>query len=117
MERHQRLPATGPQREALRQKGQFWTPEWVAQAMVTYVLQDGVNHLFDPAVGSGVFFRVAKAIGQQEDKSIILSGTEIDSQALSQALQAGLTSDDLARVQQCDFVLQPPNRQFHAIVA
>ncbi len=39
MERHQRLPATGPQREALRQKGQFWTLDWVAQAMVSYVLQ------------------------------------------------------------------------------
>lgn len=33
------LPATGPQREALREKGQFWTPLWLAKAMVSWVTE------------------------------------------------------------------------------
>ena len=43
-------------REALREKGQFWTPGWVAEAMVEYVLagRDDVL-LFDPAWGRGLF--------------------------------------------------------------
>jgi hypothetical protein len=35
---HQDLPSAGQAREALRQKGQFWTPRWVAEAMVGYLL-------------------------------------------------------------------------------
>ena len=42
-------------REALRQKGQFWTPPWVAEAMVGYVIRGGANAIFDPAVGAGAF--------------------------------------------------------------
>jgi len=30
-------PADWTEREALREKGQFWTPPWVAEAMVAYV--------------------------------------------------------------------------------
>ena len=54
------LPRSSPAREVLRQKGQFWTPEWVAKAMVAYVLKDGADTIFDPAVGTGVFFLTAK---------------------------------------------------------
>ena len=35
---HQYVPRTGPARESLREKGQFWTPDWIADAMVAYVL-------------------------------------------------------------------------------
>src|SRR5579885_1251507 len=95
----QRLPTTGPAREALREKGQFWTPDWIAQAMIGYVLQDEADHIFDPAVGAGAVFKAAKAIGQRLVRQIALLGTEIDLAALQQATQNGLTADDLALVQ------------------
>ena len=58
----QKLPASGPKREALRQKGQFWTPDWVAQAMVAYCVAGGGDSIFDPAVGAGAFFRAAETL-------------------------------------------------------
>lgn len=115
--RHQRLPSAGPQREALREKGQFWTPPWVAEAMVGYVLQGPTDHVFDPAVGAGVFFHAAKAVGRQLARPLTLLGTEIDPLALTQAANTGLTADDLAHIQIQDFVLHPPARHFQAIVA
>lgn len=32
------VPCAGAKREALRVNGQFWTPDWVADAMVAYAL-------------------------------------------------------------------------------
>jgi hypothetical protein len=43
----QKLPASGPAREALRQKGQFWTLDWVAEAMVAYCIAGGSDSIFD----------------------------------------------------------------------
>jgi predicted RNA methylase len=113
----QRLPAVGPAREALREKGQFWTPDWIAQAMVSYVLQGETDHIFDPAVGAGAFFKAAKVLGERLDRRVELLGAEIDDAALQQATQNGLTTADLASVQISNFVLHPPTRHFSAIVA
>lgn len=113
---HQKLPGSGPQREALRQKGQFWTPDWVAEAMVSYVVAGGSDHVFDPAVGAGAFFRAAKAITDLSGKSFVLLGTEIDHNAIEQARQNGLKESDLAHIQIRDFVLDPPPSKFKAIV-
>ncbi len=113
----QKLPATGPAREALRQKGQFWTPDWVAQAMVAYVTAGGADHLFDPAVGAGAFFRAAKAVAAQTNRHFTLLGTEIDAAALGEARRSGLADCDLTGVQICDFILCPPTDRFQAIVA
>lgn len=112
-----RLPATGPAREALRQKGQFWTPDWVAQAMVEYALKDNASHIYDPAVGAGAFFRAAKVIAAQRGNDIELLGAEIDAGALDEARQTGLSHDDLVAVEMRNFVLHPPARRFAAIVA
>lgn len=107
-----RIPSGGPEREVLRQRGQFWTPAWVAEAMVVYVLRDGIKELFDPAVGEGAFFRAAKRFG-----CVHLSGTEVDPKVLEQARASGLTDVDLAHVEIADFVLRPPRRLFRAIAA
>jgi hypothetical protein len=113
----QQLPSTGPAREALRQKGQFWTPDWIADAMVCYVIAGGHTTLFDPAVGAGVFFRAAKRLGNKAGRTIDLQGTELDPDALEEARQTGLTELDLANVAITDFVLHPPNGVYEAIVA
>ncbi|HJQ32210.1 MAG TPA: N-6 DNA methylase [Pyrinomonadaceae bacterium] len=115
--RHQKLPAAGPAREGLRRKGQFWTPAWVADAMAAYVLGNGSDHLFDPAVGEGAFLRAGKAAARELGRAVDLFGTELDPDVLTQAGQSGLTHADLAGVHITDFVLSPPRRRFRAIVA
>lgn len=111
-------PPTGTtRREALRAKGQFWTPDWVAQAMVGYVVANGCGTIFDPAVGTGAFFRAAKTIADENGIVIDLTGTELYSDALQQARQEGLSENDLAKVQIRDFTLDPPEQLFKAIVA
>jgi len=104
-------------REALREKGQFWTPDWVAEAMVGYVLSGGAQSIFDPAVGAGAFFRAAKIVGRELGQIPKMLGTEIDPHALRQAKENGLTEADLAFVELRDFVLNPPSGYFEAIVA
>jgi len=65
---HQKLPSAGKEREELRKKGQFWTPAWVADAMIAYALAEESDHLFDPAVGEGAFFRAAKKEAQRIER-------------------------------------------------
>lgn len=115
--RHQKLPASGPKREALRERGQFWTPDWVAEAMVAYVLAGASKSVFDPAVGGGAFLRAAKALEKHIGRRINLLGTELDAEALRQARESGLSERDLSRVEMRDFVLHPPRGPFSAIVA
>lgn len=113
----QRLPRTGVARETLREKGQFWTPDWVAEAMVGYVLAGGSDHVFDPAVGAGAFFRAAKAIGRRMGLPVRLLGTEAFPDALKEAREHGLSEADLANVHITDFILKPPAGPFSGIVA
>lgn len=112
-----RLPACGERREKLRQKGQFWTPDWVAEAMCAYVLRDGSTRLFDPAVGAGAFFRAGKKAAKHHGQKIALTGMEIDPKALRQGIEQGLAEDDLSAVVLGDFVFQPPKHLLPAIVA
>ncbi|MBI4227978.1 MAG: N-6 DNA methylase [Candidatus Omnitrophica bacterium] len=111
------LPKTGPAREALREKGQFWTPDWVAEAMVGYVLQDHPGHVFDPAVGAGAFLRATKVVANELGQHPALLGAEVDPQALQQATRHGLSRMDLGGVEIRDFMADPPQRHFNAIVA
>lgn len=117
MRPHQKLPPSGPEREALREKGQFWTPDWVAEAMVGYVLAGGGESIFDPAVGGGAFFRAARVVSQELGRRCRLLGTELDPKILHEAQASGLSNDDLRLVELRDFVLDPPPGPFDAIVA
>jgi adenine-specific DNA-methyltransferase len=113
----QMLPRSGPEREALREKGQFWTPDWVADAMVAYVIGDGCDSVFDPAVGAGAFLHAVKRISNERGLRIELLGYENDPEALRQAEKSGLSLRDLSKVEIRDFVGQPPERRFKGIVA
>lgn len=113
----QRLPRAGVAREGLREKGQFWTPDWVAEAMVGYVLSAGSDHVFDPAVGAGAFFRAAKVISRRLGLPVRLLGTEVFPDALTEAREQGLSEADLANVCITDFILNPPAGPFSGIVA
>ncbi len=112
-----KLPASGEARENLRKKGQFWTPDWVAEAMVEYVFKDRGGALFDPAVGAGAFFRAAKIVAQEHNLPYLLLGMDIDPNILDEATQHGLSKDDLKNVQIGDFIFQTPQKKLSAIVA
>lgn len=112
-----RPPVSWEARERLRDKGQFWTPDWIAEPMVEYVLADEGGLLFDPAVGTGAFFRAAKRLARERGIPVRLAGMEIDPQVLSQALEEGLHQEDIAWVHVGDFIFQPPTESFRAIVA
>lgn len=98
-------------REELRNKGQFWTPDWAAQAMVAYVAQTG-DLVFDPGVGKGVFYTALKKLGRTNK----FYGTDIDSEIISEAKAEGVF-DTSCELEVRDFILNPPNKLFRAIVA
>jgi tRNA1(Val) A37 N6-methylase TrmN6 len=112
-----KLPRAGLERETLRQKGQFWTPDWTADFMAAYVLQEKPSRLLDPALGEGVFFRAAKRYARAHVFDLALFGRDIDPEVLGQARRSGLDDHDLRNVEMRDFVLDPPSERFPAVIA
>ncbi|MBI4298554.1 MAG: N-6 DNA methylase [Chloroflexi bacterium] len=113
---HQKLPTEWSEREKLREKGQFWTPDWVAQAMVLYVIEDS-NMVFDPAVGRGAFYSALRRINQQNQTSVKFYGSDIDAEILQEGEDEGLFEPDTCDIELRDFILDPPKRHFRSIVA
>lgn len=111
----QQYPRERSEREKLRDKGQFWTPDWVARAMVQYVIE-GSNLVFDPALGKGAFFTALKAINRLKCTNVKFYGTDIDSQLVEEMSKENCDSE-LCRVELRDFIKEPPKELFSAIVA
>jgi type I restriction-modification system DNA methylase subunit len=84
--------------------------------MVEYVLSSKASELFDPAVGAGAFFRAAKVVAREKGLYVTLSGMDIDPTTLDQAMEFGLTRDDIDKVKIGDFVLNPPQKRLSAII-
>jgi len=110
---HQLVPSSGPQREALRVKGQFWTPPWLAKAMAAWVTADRPHQLFDPAVGPGTFFTAAREVGFKGN----FAGYELDETVLEDAYKLGLSPSELAGIQIGDFVRNQVEGNFPAIIS
>jgi adenine-specific DNA-methyltransferase len=106
---HQKLPTEWNEREILRDKGQFWTPSWVAEAMVAYVA-DNTDLVFDPATGRGAFYEALLKLNKQ---NISFFGTDIDPEVLSDEIY----NKEKCFVEKRDFIKDPPKRKFKAIVA
>lgn len=104
----QKLPTVWSERERLRDKGQFWTPSWVAQAMVAYLAKE-FDLIFDPATGNGAFF---DALLKHQNTEIKFYGTDIDAKVLAGEIYQNLRCQTERR----DFIKNPPNRKFKAIV-
>ncbi len=103
---HQKLPTEWNQREILRDKGQFWTPSWVAEAMVAYVAEDA-DLIFDPAAGRGAFFEALLSLNK---KSTSFFGTDIDPEVLADEIYC----QEKCYVEKRDFIKNPPKRKFKA---
>jgi hypothetical protein len=107
------LPGTGPKREALREKGQFWTPLWLAKVMAAWVTELRPRTVFDPAVGPGTFFAGARAAGYTGH----FEGYELHETSFAEAGRLGLSSGDFERIVVGDFIGARVNRSFPAIVS
>lgn len=106
---HQKLPTEWNEREILRDKGQFWTPSWVAEAMIAYV-SENTDLIFDPATGRGAFYEALLKLNKQ---NVSFFGTDIDPEVLSDEIY----NKEKCFVENRDFIKNPPNRKFKAIVA
>src|SRR5208337_791185 len=96
----QQLPSSGVAREALRLKGQFWTPTWLARVMAAWVTARRPPVLFDPAVGPGTFLAAARDVGFAGD----FAGFELDGSALAESCGLGLPASELRGVTVGDFI-------------
>lgn len=101
-------------REKLRELGQFWTPDWVARAMITWLLDGNCGEIFDPAVGSGAFYTALKNLA--ENRQVEFYGIDIDDVLLKEAKESGIF-DLNSRIEVRDFIKNPPARLFPAIIA
>lgn len=106
---HQKLPTQWNEREILRDKGQFWTPGWVADAMISYVAEK-TNLVFDPATGRGAFYESLLKLKKSE---VSFYGTDIDNEVLADNIYIQKN----CFVEKRDFIKNPPLRKFKAIVA
>jgi hypothetical protein len=106
---HQKLPFEWNERENLRNKGQFWTPKWVANAMVEYV-SENTDLIFDPATGRGAFY---KALLELNKTDIAFLGADIDDDVLNDEIYNRTN----CIIEKRDFIKNPPQRKFNAIVA
>jgi adenine-specific DNA-methyltransferase len=109
--KHQKLPNNWNQREKLRDKGQFWTPSWIANAMIAYVAKEA-QIVFDPGVGKGAFYTALKKF----NRKIKFYGTDIDPEIIKEAKLEGIF-DKNCEIEVRDFILNPPQKLFEAIVA
>lgn len=109
IEQHQKLPTDWNKREILRNKGQFWTPSWVAEAMIAYVSQD-TDLIFDPATGRGAFY---EALLKLNKPNISFFGTDVDYQVLN----AEIYNQPSCYVELRDFIKNPPKQKFKSIIA
>ena len=107
------MPSSGPKREALRVKGQFWTPPWLAKAMAAWVTNENPHLLFDPAVGPGTFFGAAREMGFRGD----FAGFELDEAVMIDAYKLGLNPTELTNIQIGDFIRDKVIGHFPAIIS
>lgn len=110
---HQTLPASGPARETLRKKGQFWTPQWLAKIMAAWVVAERPATLFDPAVGPGTFFAAAREAGFTGD----FTGFELDDAVLAESYKLGLSPSELRGTIVGDFISQRVVQSYPAIIS
>ena len=110
---HQNLPRNWDERELLREKGQFWTPSWVANAMIAYLLKDQPEQILDPAIGKGAFYEAF--LSQRNGLKINFHGRDID----LNVLDAPVFSCDRKNlhIEIKDFLKFPPKQKYSGIVA
>jgi hypothetical protein len=109
----QKIPTAWPEREALREKGQFWTPSWLAETMAAWVTEDAPPTLFDPAVGPGTFFSAARSVGFKGH----FAGFELHPHVFNERDENRLTAADFEAVRHTDFLHAIISHQYPAVIS
>ena len=102
------------ERELRRLKGQFWTPQWVARAMVRHAMPKS-GELLDPAFGTGAFQEAFAALAG-DATGARFHGREVDAELLREFRLGNPSATDCV-VELRDFILDPPRCRFAGIVA
>jgi hypothetical protein len=102
------IPTNWEKREKMREKGQFWTPFWVAEAMLQYVCKTDL--IFDPAVGNGSFLN---ALRQNGFSDISFYGFDVDENQLA----SPIFQSKNCTVEHRDFLKNPPPQKFKSIIS
>jgi hypothetical protein len=110
---NQRLPSVWREREALREKGQFWTPPWLAETMAAWVTEGSPPVVFDPAAGPGTFFAAARSMGYRGG----FSGFELHPQVITECDRTHLVPADFRQVIEGDFVRTRVALRYPAIIS
>jgi adenine-specific DNA-methyltransferase len=107
------IPAKGTLRESLQQRGQFWTPQWLAEVMASWIISDNPKVIFDPAVGPGTFYAAAKKRGYTGQ----FHGYELYENAFDDCGLHGLARTELQGVQIADFIESDNGVHYSSIIA
>jgi tRNA1(Val) A37 N6-methylase TrmN6 len=107
------LPATKEAREQLHEKGQVWTPTWLAEVLAGWVTAEQPDLVFDPAVGAGTFFAAARTLGFHG----AFEGYEIDPAALEKGKALGLGPVELSGVTLADFLASAITKRYAAMIS
>ena len=77
-------------REELREKGQFFTPQWITTAMSAFILRGNPTQIFEPGFGTGAFFVGATSAAESMGVDLpVYRGCETDESALTRAIDQG----------------------------
>jgi len=106
------------EREKLREKGQFFAPEWITKAMSAFILEGAPSRVFEPGFGTGAFYvGMKQAAKVMELKMPEYEGCETDETAISRSEtnEVPLHIRQLG-IQQRDFFDFPDEAEYDAIL-
>ena len=106
---------TSPDISDVRNKGQVWTPRWVADAMAVYLGKKASESILDPAVGPGVLLAAAK-FEAKKLKSVI--AFEIDKDVLSEkSSKNGFAREEITDLHIRDFISDKSKFEVSSVIA
>lgn len=100
-------------REQLREKGQFWTPDWVAKAMIAYIAQPSET-ILDLGVGAGAFYD-ALLTNYGDAKEYNYLGIDIDDALLENLNNRRISSKHVFKKK--DYILENIPEKFGAVIS
>lgn len=86
-------------REELREKGQFFTPQWVTTAMSAFILCGKPTQIFEPGFGTGAFFVGAESAARSMQVELpVYRGCETDDSAFARAIDQGIPENVIQNI-------------------
>ncbi len=84
--------------------------------MASYVCASG-DKVFDPAVGTGAFYEAVRRVAPARGDRLRFYGIDVDPDIVAEASVALRADGERCRLEQRDFILDPPEGPFSSIIA